>query len=328
MPISRTTQPFGPNTRMPSNHDTLYRHWQMLRLIPRYPGKITTSQLRQSLGSSGFDVTARTLQRDLQELSQIFPLVVDEREKPFGWSWQRDARSFDLPGMTIPEALTWAMAEQHLKTMLPTSIMEHLQPHFQAARHRLDGEPQPKHGRAWLDKVRTVPPNQPLLPPQISEAVHREISNSLLHEKQVEVRYRKKGQAQTSTYRIHPLGLIQRGPVTYVYCRVFDYEDARLLALHRIEEAKVLQEDAIYPENFDLDDKAARGIWDFGSGEKIQIKLQFSAQAGEHLYETPLSADQVIENTGDGYLIITATVADTPQLNWWISGFGDQVSKI
>lgn len=96
----------------------MYRHWHMLRRIPRYPVKITTSQLKQSLGNQGFEITARALQRDLQELSQIFPLVVDEREKPFGWSWQRDARSFDLPGMTIPEALTWAMAEQHQKTMI------------------------------------------------------------------------------------------------------------------------------------------------------------------------------------------------------------------
>jgi predicted DNA-binding transcriptional regulator YafY len=313
---------------MPSNQDTLYRHWHMLRLIPRYPGKVTTSQLRQSLGNQGFEVTARTLQRDLQQLSQIFPLVVDEREKPFGWSWQRDACSFDLPGMTIPEALTWAMAEQHLKTMLPVSIMEHLQPHFQAARLRLDGEPQPKHGRAWMDKVRTVPPNQPLLPPQISEAVHRAISNALLHEKQVEVRYRKKGKEQISTYRIHPLGLIQRGPVIYVYCRLFDYEDARLLALHRIEEAKVLDEGAIYPNDFNLDDKAARGILDFGSGENIQVELRFSTEAGEHLYETQLSKDQAIEKTEDGYLIVRATIPDTPQFNWWLSGFGENVKLI
>jgi predicted DNA-binding transcriptional regulator YafY len=326
MPLHPTQLATTSPQFMPNNQDTLFRHWHMLRLIPRYPSKITAGQVQHSLSSQGFEVSVRTLQRDLQELSQIFPLVVDEREKPFGWSWQRDARSLDLPGMTIPEALTWAMAEQHLNRLLPVSMMEHLQPHFLAARHRLNGEPQPKHGRAWLDKVRTVPPTQPLLPPQISEAVHREISNALLHEKQAEVRYRKKGETEAKTYRIHPLGLIQRGPVIYVYCRLFDYDDARLLALHRIEEATVLQQDAIYPDDFDLDDKAARGIWDFGTGENIQITLRFTPQAGEHLYETPLSADQVIEDKGDGFLTVSATVPDTPQLQWWILGFGDQVS--
>ena len=114
----------------------------------------------------------------------------------------------------------------------------------------------------------------------------------------------------------------------YLYCRLFDYEDARLLALHRIEDVTVLAEDAIYPADFDMDDKAARGIWDFGSGESIQIKLRFTAQAGEHLYETPPSSDQTIVDTGDGYLIVTATVADTPQLKWWILGFGDQVIRL
>lgn len=33
-------------------------------------------------------------------LSMHFPLVADERSKPFAWSWDRDAESFDLPGMT------------------------------------------------------------------------------------------------------------------------------------------------------------------------------------------------------------------------------------
>lgn len=87
------------------------------------------------LASQGFEVTARTLQRDLQEISRIFPLTVDEREKPFGWSWKRNARSFDLPGLTVAEALTWAIAEQHLKNLLPVSVMDLLQPHFNAARH-------------------------------------------------------------------------------------------------------------------------------------------------------------------------------------------------
>ena len=300
----------------------------MLRLIPRYPAKVSVSELKNALACQGFEVTARTLQRDLQEISRIFPLTVDEREKPFGWSWQRDARSFDLPGLTVAEALTWAMAEQHLKNLLPVSVMDLLQPHFNAAHHRLDGEPKPQNARAWLDKVRTVPATQPLLPPKIDELVHREISHALLHEKQAEVRYRKKGQTELSTYRIHPLGLVQRGPVIYLYCRLFDYEDARLLALHRIEAVTVLADDAIYPDDFDMDEKAARGIWDFGSGERIRIKLRFTAQAGEHLYETPLSDDQTIEESGDGYLIVTATVADTPQLKWWIAGFGENISTL
>lgn len=313
---------------MPSNQDTLFRHWHMLRRIPRYPSKITVQDLKNALENEDFVVTARTIQRDLQDLSQIFPLVVDDREKPYGWSWQQDARSFDLPGLTVPEALALVMAETHLQNMLPVSVLDHLRPHFRSAHHRLDGEPLPQRGRSWLDKVRNVPPTQPLLPPVINPDIQRDISHALLYEKQAEIAYRKKGETETVTYRIHPLGIVQRGPVLYLYCRLFNYDNTRILALHRIESVTVLAEDAVYPEEFDMDADCAKGIWGFGSGEMIQIKLKFTLSAGEHLYETPLSEDQTIEETADGGLLVTATVADTPQLQWWIRGFGDQVSVI
>lgn len=119
--------------------DTVLRQWHMLRLVQRYPQKISMQAIKGVLEVQGFDSTERTIQRNLVEFSRAFPLVVDDRAKPFGWSWQRDAHSFYLPGLTVSEALTWVLAE-----------------------------PQPQRGRSWLDKVRTVPPAQTLIPPTCS----------------------------------------------------------------------------------------------------------------------------------------------------------------
>ena len=76
----------------------------MLRLIPRYPRKITAREISEMLGGHDFDVSKRTIERDLQSLSEVFPLVCDDRDKPFGWSWNKGAASFDLPGMSNTEA--------------------------------------------------------------------------------------------------------------------------------------------------------------------------------------------------------------------------------
>ena len=78
-----------------SKHDTFLRQWAMLRLVPRYPAKVDTTSLQRALEDEGFPTTARTIQRDLQTLSGLFPLMVDEREKPFGWSWAKSARVID-----------------------------------------------------------------------------------------------------------------------------------------------------------------------------------------------------------------------------------------
>ena len=310
---------------MAKNQDSLFRQWNMLRLLPRYPQKVTVQNINSHLRSEGFEVTERTVQRDLMEMSAIFPLQCDDREKPYGWSWQRDAASFDLPGLTVSEALTLAMVEKYLGNLLPTPMLEQMQGFFKAARHRLDTEPKPHRGRAWLDKVHVVVPTQPLLPPKDDPEVQRVVSEALLKELQVRVSYRRRDQSKPTEYRIHPLAMVQRGSMLYICCRFSDYEDVRTLALHRISSATLLDERAEYPLGFSLEKTVDLGIWNFGEGNMIQLEAIFLPQSGSHLYETPLSKDQVILELADGKLRVTATVADTPQLQWWLLGFGANV---
>lgn len=53
------------------------------------------------------------------------------------------------------------------------------------------------------------------------------------------------------------------------------------------------------------------------------------ATAAEHLYETPLSMDQVITpDKQDGWVRVEATIRDTSQLRWWLLGFGEQVQVL
>ena len=71
--------------------DPLLRHWHLLRSVPRAPRKISSATLHEALAARGFSVNRRTVQRDLQTLSTYFPLVSDERHRPFGWSWSVEA---------------------------------------------------------------------------------------------------------------------------------------------------------------------------------------------------------------------------------------------
>ena len=56
-------------------------------MIPKAPPRIDVATLEARLRARGIDVHRRTIQRDLVDLGRIFPLVVDFREKPFGWRW-------------------------------------------------------------------------------------------------------------------------------------------------------------------------------------------------------------------------------------------------
>ncbi|MDF0734237.1 WYL domain-containing protein [Pseudomonas entomophila] len=82
---------------------TLSRQWALLRQLPsRSPG-VTSAELVWRLRDVGFHVSKRTVERDLNELSLLFPLERNDKSIPFGWHWSAGAvgelrGNFDLQG--------------------------------------------------------------------------------------------------------------------------------------------------------------------------------------------------------------------------------------
>lgn len=311
---------------MATNQQSLLRQWHMLRMVPRAPLKVAARELCERLCAAGFDVAKRTVERDLKELSTVFPIVVDSRDKPYGWSWLRDASSFDLPGLTLPEALTLTLVEQHLQHHLPPNAVDALRPHFQSAARTLSAVDDTAPPRAWLDKVRSVPPQQPLLPPRMDDECQRIVYMALMQDRQLRLHYRKRDADALTIYAaVHPLAVVQRGGLVYLVCMFGGYDDVRTIALHRVQQAEALYEPARRKPGFDVDAYIASGQFGVIAGAPISLRAVFARAAGEHLFETPLSADQVLRSDEAGRLHLAATVPNTRSLVWWLLGFGDGV---
>lgn len=311
---------------MATNQQSLLRQWHMLRMVPRAPARIAAKELCERLGNVDFPVDLRTVQRDLKQLSSVFPIALDDRAKPFGWSWLRNASSFDLPGMTLPEALTLTMVEQHLRHHLPPTAVEALHPHFKSAARTLAAVDSAVPSRAWLDKVRSVPPQQPLLPPRMDEECQRTVYLALMQDRQLRLHYRKRDADAPTIYQaVHPLAVVQRGGLIYLVCMFADFGDVRTIALHRVQQAEALYEPARKKAGFDIDAYIASGQFGVIAGAPIKLRAVFTRTAGEHLFETPLSADQMLAATTGNRLQLDATVPNTRSLVWWLLGFGDGV---
>lgn len=95
------------------------RRIETLRLLPRSPYWITVSELVERLDALDYSVTLRTVQRDLMELSSIFPLDHELKGRLYRWRWLGSAEVLDLPGMNAQTALSFFMAEQYLFEMMP-----------------------------------------------------------------------------------------------------------------------------------------------------------------------------------------------------------------
>ena len=314
---------------MATNQHTLLRQWHMLKSVPRGPRKISVRELQSRLSDAEFIVTERTIQRDLQELTQVFPLMVDERSRPFGWSWQQDSPSFDLPGLSVAEALALTLVEQQLSNSLPPVTLDTLRPHFRSAQQALSAIDPCAPAKAWLQKVRAIPPMQRLVAPDVDAGCQRTIYDALLRDRQLKLIYRKRETQLAVEYvSVHPLAIIQRGQLIYLVCMFADYEDVRTLAMHRVVQAEMLFLDSRKKEGFTLDAYIESGHMGVRNGEPIILRALFSKAAGEHLFETPLVVDQILAPLPDGRLELTATLPNTHELRWWLLGLGDGVEVL
>lgn len=305
---------------------TLPRIMAMLRHIPRYPRRIDTTTLQQRLSSAGYAISQRSIQRDLNDLCRILPLMSDNA-RPQGWSWQADAEQFHLPFLEPQAALTFHLVQRYLHTLLPESTLAYLAPWFRTATNVLEAS---NNGMThWPDKVRVLPRGLRLQSPQIDPEVHATLYDALLDERQVMIRYQQRHAAAPKEYLVHPLGVVTRDTVIYLVCTMWNFTDVRQLALHRMRSATVLEDASRRPEGFSLDNYIAAGAFGYPeSGETVRLDAVFSVEAAAHLAESPLSDDQQISPDGEGFVRVSATVLDTKELRWWLLGFGDQVTVV
>lgn len=299
---------------------------ELLRRIPR-GRKVTAGELHSQLKSAGIERELRTIQRQLEMLSEHFEIERDDRSKPYGYRWLERAKGLSLPNLTPQESLLLGLAEEHLRNLLPVRLMNSMEGFFTQARRNLDPDSNAKLEREWSKKVRVVAATQPLLPPKIAPNVFETVSDALYGNRWLKLHY-KNSSGKESEADIMPLGLAQQGARLYLVCRYAGYDDERSLALNRIISAEATTQTFKRPPEFDLKKYDDDGRFGFGKGQRIQLKILIKKYAGLHLLESPLSADQQVIERDDGYFEITATVVQTMILNKWLLGFGDEIKDV
>jgi predicted DNA-binding transcriptional regulator YafY len=298
----------------------------VLRLIP-VGHKVTATQIHQCLESLGYQTTRRTLERDLAALATHYGIVCDRRSKPYGWSWGARADIPVIHDLGLTQALSLKLLERECADLIPASAQEVLKPWFGAAKKRLQNASHTQTAK-YEEKILIAPSGSPLLAAKIPKGVMDGVQGALFLGKQIQARYRSKHQEQSKAIHINPLGLIRTELITYLVAIFDGFTDPRLLALHRLSQIQILEVKSIPPKGFDLQAYAKSGALQFGQGKLIKLQFRMSDAAVAHLSETPLSKDQIITPDGKAHFLVSATVQDSPRLQWWLKGFGKQVKVL
>lgn len=177
---------------MPKRPDTLETVRLSLELLKRIPKgrSISTSELHKQLSEAGYARDLRTIQRQMEVLSEHFDIERDDSSRPFRYCWKERATGLNLPGLSAQESLLLMLAERQLKELLPARLMKSMDGFFAQARNQLDAKSASTSEREWLKKVRVVSTTQPLLPPKLVAGVFEQVSNALYNNHWLDVDYR------------------------------------------------------------------------------------------------------------------------------------------
>jgi predicted DNA-binding transcriptional regulator YafY len=294
-----------------------------LGLLPQHPVKLTAAQIQARLQAMGHPVDVRTVQRDLNEFCQHYPDISRQQGRPLQWGWRAGARVLLLPQMDLPQALAFDLFRREFAQILPDEVLAQLKPWLQEAERKLAQAPR-AHASQWTQKIAIGHDGPPLLPAKPLPATLSQVSRALFEGLQIQARYRAAQKPEPKLYVLNPLGLVRQGRVSYLVVTYAGHHDPRLLALHRLDKVQVLDSTVTVPSGFDLQTYLEHDRLHFGSGQKVQLVLHLTKGAAEHLQDTPLSTDQTIESLPDqvGWVVVKATVSESPRLVWWILGFG------
>jgi len=308
--------------KRPDTRETVLLALELLKRIPKHR-KVSARELHEQLPAH-LARDLRTVQRQLDMLADEFEIERDDSSKPYGYRWRERSAGLTLPMLSEQESLVLALAEAHLRNLLPASVMRSMSGFFTQAARNLSAGNADRPANAWLGKVRVVSATQPLLAPKLAAGVFEVVSDALYANRWLVLDYQNAA-GQRSRVTVMPLGLAQQGPRLYLVCRYQGFDNERSLALQRIASATASAATFERPKSFRLDRYDDDGRFAFGEGKRIQLVFRIGASAGQHLLESPLSTDQQVKLIKGGYEI-SATVVESEQLRKWLRGFGKAVS--
>ncbi|MFC4654001.1 helix-turn-helix transcriptional regulator [Rheinheimera marina] len=186
-----------------SSQTTIARHWELLKLLPSHGPGLESKVFTQKLADSGFQISKRTVERDLQELSAIFPIQCNDKSIPYGWHWLAGA-GLHFSALTVTEALSLALVESQVRQLLPAPLLSSIAPLFAQANQKLNALKQSVANTKSPDKFVSVTPTMPLQPPALDEQILRQLQQALLDEKQLDVRYHSLHKNSIKCYRLNP----------------------------------------------------------------------------------------------------------------------------
>ena len=288
-------------------------------------------------------LNAQPPRRSVRRAMSKMPDYVDHVGHTHGARWFKVRNTVMLRSeerMHANTAIALCALQRVAAHQLPDVVFAELEHKFAQARATLDlsTDDLARQGRSWEAKFMKIEGTQPLIFPSIDPEIYRCVTDALLHDRKLDIRYEpNKPVPEIAEYRkLSPLGLLDLAGVLYLIVHAPD--KTRMLRVDRMRAVTVLEQAAQPIRGFDLETYVRDShLAEHMPEPEVELKLRVHPREGKHartaaqhmLTSFKLHANQQIKwDKGKRTFVLTATVRPSVSLRNFLHSQSDTIEVL
>lgn len=308
-----------------ARNDQVTRLFFLIHTLEGAARGLTPQQLQVKAAARGFNVTERTIYRDLEALEAAFPFefATDPETSAKKWILGKHARVAGHFILTSRELFALYLAKGALEPLSKTPFYEDIQTVFKRLEDRLDD----KAGDHLLEVKKDLAIH---VGPKWGVGVDTEILETIraacAEGHMLEIEYDSASSGKTALRKVGPHFLYFSKGALYLLAHDVGDEKAKTFALPRFKSARMTDE-TYQGEAIDPDTYFANSFGAYHGAEAKHVELIFSRQIGMFIRERQYHPSQKAIPCENGFKF-EFEIAITPEFVQWILGFGHDCTVV
>jgi len=267
-----------------------------------------------------FEVSGKTIQRDLEFMRDQLSLPLEYDEQRFGYYYTEQVRAFPSMQVSEGELVALFVAQKALAQYQGTAFEKPL-----AAAFRKLSEAMPEQVTVEFGNLESFFSFRSMGTATADLELFGKVSEALRHSVELTFDYRKLNSAGFEPRQVRPYHLACVDNQWYLFAWDLERRGLRTFVLNRMKKAVVSNRVFIRPKNFSIATLLEGSFGVYGGTEKIKVKVQFSAFAAQLVREKVWHQTQKLTERKEGKLELEMTLGNLVEVERWILSWGAHV---
>jgi len=269
------------------------------------------------------EVSPKTIQRDIEFMrdQQGMPIEYDPQEYSYSYTAEVEA----LPNIYVTEGelLALLIAQKALQQYEGTPFQAPLTAAFNkltlALKDKISFSPRAEAAAVSFHNLGIG---------KLEMGVYEALGKAVMRRAEVQITYRKPGDANTQTRRLQPYHMANRENLWYVIGFDLDKGAIRTFALPRISKVELTNRGFVAPKDFSPDAFFGKSFGAFVGHGDYKVRIRFDAIAAERIRERFWQETQEIKELKDGAIEFSVQLNDLGEIERWILSWGPHAEAL